>query len=162
MTLGHGVVETPAFMPVGTRGTVKAVDSEDLRRLGPGMILANAYHLWLAPGAPAVKAAGGPPHFIGWNGNIPTHPRPYPAVSLDRAGTATVDDEGVRVRDGEGTDRKLTPELAMEVQQLLAPDVMMALDHPLAHPASTQAAEVTTERTHRWAQRCLQAWSRGP
>ncbi len=161
MTLGHGTFETPAFMPVGTRGAVKAVDSEDLRRLGPGMILANAYHLWLAPGAAAVASAGGVHRFIGWHGNILTDSGGYQAVSLDRAGTATVEDDGVRFLDGEGTDRRLTPELAIHVQEQLGPDVMMALDHPVPYPASSHAAEVATERTHRWAERCLQAWSRG-
>jgi len=162
MTLGHGAFETPAFMPVGTRGAVKAVDSEDLRRLGPGMILANAYHLWMAPGPDAVAAAGGLHRFTGWHGNILTDSGGYQAVSLDRAGTATVDDQGVRFKDGEGRERRLTPELAVEVQEQLAPDVMMALDHPVPYPASIEAARVATERTHRWAERCLKAWSRGP
>src|SRR5258708_38590589 len=108
MTLGHGTFETPAFMPVGTRGAVKAVDSEDLRRLGPGMILANAYHLWLAPGAAAVASAGGVHRFIGWHGNILTDSGWDPAGRLGRAGTATVEDDGVRFLDGEGTDRRLT------------------------------------------------------
>src|SRR5258708_32370821 len=93
MTLGHGTFETPAFMPVGTRGAVKAVDSEDLRRLGPGMILANAYHLWMAPGADAVAAAGGLHRFTGWYGNILTDSGGYHAGRLDRARPANVDDQ---------------------------------------------------------------------
>jgi queuine tRNA-ribosyltransferase len=162
LSLGHGVVETPAFMPVGTRGTVKAIDTMDLRRLDPGIILANAYHLWMAPGGDAVARAGGLHEFIGWGGNILTDSGGYQAVSLDRAGTATIDEDGVRFRDGEGAERHLTPELAIAVQEEMAPDVMMALDHPVGYPAAPAVAEAATERTHRWAQRCHDAWSRGP
>ncbi len=162
LTLGHGVVETPTFMPVGTRGTVKAIDTEDLRRLGPGIILANAYHLWMAPGGDAVALAGGLHAFTGWQGNILTDSGGYQAVSLDRAGTATVDDDGVRFQDDEGEERNLTPELAIALQEQMAPDVMMALDHPVGYPAAPGAAEAATERTHRWAERCRAAWSRGP
>ena len=162
MTLGHGVVETPTFMPVGTRGTVKAVDTEDLRNLGPGIILVNAYHLWRAPGAEAVARAGGLHDFTGWHGNILTDSGGYQAVSLQRAGTATVDDDGVLFQDPGGEARKLTPELAIAVQEQLAPDVMMALDHPVGYPAGRRDAEAATERTHSWAQRCRGAWSQGP
>jgi queuine tRNA-ribosyltransferase len=156
------VVETPSFMPVGTRGTVKAIDTEDLRRLNPGIILANAYHLWMAPGGDAVARAGGLHRFAGWNGNILTDSGGYQAVSLDRAGTATVDADGVRFNDSQGRERSLTPELAIAVQEQMAPDVMMALDHPVAYPAAPGVAEAATERTHRWAERCLASWSRGP
>jgi queuine tRNA-ribosyltransferase len=161
LTLGHGVVETPTFMPVGTRGTVKAIDTEDLRRLGPAIVLANAYHLWIAPGGDAVAEAGGLHPFIGWQGNILTDSGGYQAVSLDRAGSASVDDEGVRFQDSEGHVRQLTPELAIALQEQLAPDVMMALDHPVGYPAEPGAAEVATERTHVWAERCRAAWSQG-
>lgn len=160
--LGHGVVETPAFMPVGTRGTVKAIDTEDLRRLGPGIVLANAYHLWTAPGVDVVAAAGGLHDFTGWQGNILTDSGGYQAVSLQQAGTASVDEDGVRFRDGAGEERLLSPEVAIEVQEQLAPDIMMALDHPVGYPASTSETAVATERTHRWAERCRKAWSRGP
>jgi queuine tRNA-ribosyltransferase len=156
------VVETPAFMPVGTRGTVKAIDSEDLRRLGPSMVLANAYHLWIAPGADVVARAGGLHRFPGWGGNVLTDSGGYQAVSLQRAASASVDDDGVRFRDGAGEERLLGPELAIEVQEQLAPDVMMALDQPVDYPASTAEVAMATERTHRWAERCLRAWSRGP
>ena len=147
-------------MPVGTRGTVKAIDSEDLRRLGPGMVLANAYHLWTAPGPEVIAGAGGLHAFTGWHGNILTDSGGYQAVSLERAGSAFVDEEGVRFRDGAGEERLLSPEVAIEVQEQLAPDVMMALDQPLAYPATTSEAAMATERTHRWAERCLRAWRR--
>lgn len=162
LSLGHGVVETPAFMPVGTRGTVKAIDTEDLRRLGPGMVLANAYHLWTAPGADVVARAGGLHGFTGWRGNVLTDSGGYQAVSLQRAGTARAGEDGVRFRDGAGEERLLSPEVAIEVQEKLGADVMMALDQPVGYPASTSHAALATERTHRWAERCLTTWSRGP
>jgi queuine tRNA-ribosyltransferase len=149
-------------MPVGTRGTVKAIDSEDLRRLNPGMVLANAYHLWLAPGAEVVAGAGGLHAFTGWQGNLLTDSGGYQAVSLSRAGAAEVGEEGVRFRDAAGAERLLSPEVATTVQEQLAPDVMMALDQPVAYPASTSEAAMATDRTHRWAERCLKAWSGGP
>lgn len=161
LSLGHGVVETPAFMPVGTRGTVKAIDSEDLRRLDPGMVLANAYHLWTAPGSAVVAGAGGLHAYSGWGGNILTDSGGYQAVSLQRAGTASVDEDGVHFRGSGGAERLLGPELAIEVQEELAPDVMMVLDQPVAYPSSASEAAPATERTHRWAERCLSAWSRG-
>jgi queuine tRNA-ribosyltransferase len=160
MTLGHGVVDTPAFMPVGTRAAVKAIDSEDLRRLGADLVLANAYHLWMEPGADVVAASGGLHAFTGWRANILTDSGGYQAVSLGRAGGARVDDGGVHFVDRKGVERLLSPEGAIAVQEQLAPDVMMALDHPVAHKAAADA-EAATERTHRWAERCLAAWSRG-
>ena len=160
LTLGHGEVRTPAFMPVGTRGTVKAVDVEDLRRLEVEILLGNAYHLWRAPGPEAVAAAGGLHHWMGWKGNILTDSGGFQAVSLARSGAARVHDGGIEFTDGDGAQR-LTPELAIEVQERLAPDIMMALDHPLDFPATAAGVAVATERTHRWADRCAAAWSRG-
>ena len=116
-------------MPVGTRGTVKAVDVEDLRRLEVEVLLGNAYHLWRAPGPEAVAAAGGLHAWMGWKGNILTDSGGFQAVSLARAGEATVDDDGIDFAT-QTEPRRLTPELAIEVQERLAPDVMMALDHP--------------------------------
>ncbi|MHB8508478.1 MAG: tRNA guanosine(34) transglycosylase Tgt [Candidatus Dormibacteria bacterium] len=166
LVLGHGEMLTPGFMPVGTRGTVKAVDTDDLRLLGPGMILANAYHLWLSPGHAAVAAAGGLHRFMGWEGNLLTDSGGFQAASLATASqgavVATVEEEGVRFsRDGTGP-LLLTPELAIEIQEALAPDVMMALDQPLFYPASRSDVGAAAERTHRWAARCLEAWSHGP
>jgi queuine tRNA-ribosyltransferase len=147
-------------MPVGTRGTVKAVDTEDLRRLGVEILLGNAYHLWQAPGADAVAAAGGLHQWMGWGGNALTDSGGFQAVSLARAGVATVDDDGIAFATDSGVQR-LTPEGAIEVQEKLAPDIMMALDQPLYFTATAEAARSATERTHRWAERCLGAWRRG-
>jgi queuine tRNA-ribosyltransferase len=160
LNLGHGEVQTPAFMPVGTRGTVKAVDTEDLRHLGVDILLGNAYHLWQAPGDDAVAAAGGLHQWMGWSGNILTDSGGFQAVSLVRAGVAAVDDGGIDFSTDAGTQR-LTPEGAVGIQERLAPDVMMTLDHPLYFPAAAEEAAAATARTHRWAERCAAAWSRG-
>jgi queuine tRNA-ribosyltransferase len=161
LTLGHGVVETPAFMPVGTRGTVKAIDMADLAALHPGVVLANTYHLWTSPGHGAVARAGGLHAWTGWSGNFLTDSGGYQAVSLARIGRATVGEEGVSF-EAEGGARTLTPESAVAVQEALAPDVMMVLDQPIGYPATIEATRSATDRTHRWARRCLDAWSRGP
>ena len=160
LELRHGTVRTPAFMPVGTRGTVKAVDTDDLRRLGVEILLGNTYHLWTAPGAEAVAAAGGLHGFAGWERNILTDSGGYQAVSLVAAGAAFVDEDGV-LFDAPGGTRRLSPERAVKVQERLAPDIMMVLDEPVPYPAGRAAAVAAMERTHRWAERCLAAWSRG-
>ena len=161
LELPHGPIETPAFMPVGTRGTVKAIDMVDLAGLGPGMVLANTYHLWTDPGHEVVARAGGLHRWTGWGGNMLTDSGGYQAVSLARVGRAEVREEGVRF-DGPAGSRLLSPEGAVEVQEALAPDVMMVLDQPVAFPASVTETEAATMRTHRWAARCRDAWSHGP
>jgi queuine tRNA-ribosyltransferase len=161
LELPHGVVETPCFMPVGTRGTVKAVDILDLEALGPGMVLANTYHLWRAPGHEVVARAGGLHRWSGWSGNLLTDSGGYQAVSLARIGAAEVTEAGVRFA-APGPGRLLSPESAIEVQEALAPDVMMVLDQPVDYPATEAEAASATARTHRWAARCRDAWSGGP
>ncbi len=155
--LPHGTLETPAFMPVGTRGTVKAIDMRDLAELRPGMVLANTYHLWTAPGHEAVARAGGLHLWTGWPGNFLTDSGGYQVVSLAKIGRATVEEEGVLFDDGV----RLTPEDAVRVQEALAPDVMMALDQPVPFATGAQATVEATHRTHRWAARCRAAWSQG-
>jgi queuine tRNA-ribosyltransferase len=164
MTLGHGEVHTPAFMPVGTRGAVKAVDVEDLDRLGVEIALTNTFHLWRAPGPDAVAAAGGLHAWMGWRGNLLTDSGGYQAVSLARAGLAKVGEDGVDFAADPSSGQPaalLTPELAIAIQERLAPDVMMVLDQPVGYPASVDETEAATARTHRWAARCMAAWSRG-
>ena len=147
-------------MPVGTRGTVKALDMRDLVGLRPGMVLTNTYHLWTSPGYQAVARAGGLHRWSGWGGNLLTDSGGYQAVSLARVGRATVEEAGVAFVEA-GVLRMLTPEAAVEVQEALAPDVMLALDQPLDYPAESGDARAAMERTHRWASRCREAWSRG-
>jgi queuine tRNA-ribosyltransferase len=161
LELPHGVVETPVFMPVGTRGTVKAVDNLDLQSLGVALLLNNAYHLWLEPGGEAVEAAGGLHRFTGWQGNILTDSGGFQAVSLagPDAGGARVSEEGVDF-PAAGGRRLLSPEAAIRLQEQLAPDIMMTLDQPVLFPADAAQQLEATERTHRWAARCVAAWTR--
>ena len=158
LRLPHGIVQTPAFMPVGTRGTVKALDVRDLAGLAPGMVLANTYHLWRAPGHEVVARAGGLHRWTGWPGNLLTDSGGYQVVSLARVGRARVDEEGVLFDGGD----RLTPEDAVRVQEALAPDVMMVLDQPVGFPVTDGETEEATRRTHRWAARSRVAWSQGP
>jgi queuine tRNA-ribosyltransferase len=161
LELPHGAIETPAFMPVGTRGAVNALDMVDLAGLRPGMVLANTYHLWNAPGHQLVARAGGLHRWTGWGGNMLTDSGGYQAVSLARVGRAEVGEEGI-VFEGARGPRLLSPEGAVEVQEALGPDVMMVLDQPVAFPASPEETAAAMMRTHRWAARCRAAWSRGP
>jgi queuine tRNA-ribosyltransferase len=124
------------------------------------MILMNTYHLWLAPGIEQVAAAGGLHAYTGWEQNILTDSGGYQVVSLARTGSATVDEAGA-VFDAPDGRRVLSPETAIEVQEALAPDVAMTLDQPVLYPVSMESARNATERTHRWAARCIQAWTRG-
>jgi queuine tRNA-ribosyltransferase len=149
----HGAVETPAFMPVGTRGTVKSLTPADLREIGAEIVLANTYHLFLRPGAALIAELGGLHRFMAWDGPILTDSGGYQVWSL--AALRTIREEGVRFRshlDG-GTEHLLTPELVIEVQQALGVDVLHPLDECLPHPASREAAEDSLRRTVRWARR---------
>ena len=132
----HGAVETPAFMPVGTLGTVKSLTPADLREIGVEIVLANTYHLFLRPGHALIAELGGLHRFMGWDGPILTDSGGYQVWSL--AALRTIREEGVRFRshlDG-GTEHLLTPELVVEVQQALGVDVLHPLDECLPHPAA--------------------------
>ena len=149
----HGVVDTPAFMPVGTLGTVKSLTPADLREIGVEIVLANTYHLFLRPGHGLIAELGGLHRFMGWDGPILTDSGGYQVWSL--AALRTIREEGVRFRshlDG-GTEHLLTPELVVEVQQALGVDVLHPLDECLPHPAPRAAAEASLGRTLRWARR---------
>ena len=132
----HGIVETPAFMPVGTLGTVKSLTPADLREIGAEIVLANTYHLFLRPGAALIAELGGLHRFMAWDGPILTDSGGFQVWSL--AALRTIREEGVRFRshlDG-GTEHLLTPELVVEVQQALGVDVLHPLDECLPHPAT--------------------------
>jgi queuine tRNA-ribosyltransferase len=149
----HGVVETPAFMPVGTLGTVKSLTPADLREIGVQIVLANTYHLFLRPGHALIAALGGLHRFMAWDGPILTDSGGYQVWSL--AKLRTIREEGVQFRshlDG-GTEHLLTPELVVEVQHALGVDILHPLDECLPHPASREAAEASMRRTLRWARR---------
>lgn len=150
----HGPVETPVFMPVGTQGTVKALSSDDLRRLGPQIILGNTYHLALRPGAERVASLGGLHKFMGWGGAILTDSGGYQVFSLrDRC---KIDEDGVTFRSHiDGSAQRLTPERAMGIQALLGSDIAMAFDHCPPSDAAREIIEEAMTRTTAWARRCL-------
>lgn len=148
----HGVVRTPAFMPVGTCGAVKAVTHRDLVGLGAEIILANAYHLMLRPGDELIADAGGLHRFIGWPGPILTDSGGYQVFSL--AARRTVSEEGVRFRSHlDGAGHLLTPERATEIQARLGADVAMAFDECTPYPVSKDEARRSMELTARWGRR---------
>jgi queuine tRNA-ribosyltransferase len=148
----HGVVQTPAFMAVGTQGAVKAVTHRDLDDLGTEIILANTYHLYLRPGAERVGRLGGLHRFIGWDKPILTDSGGYQVFSL--SARRTVEEEGVRFRSHlDGSEHLLTPEIASDIQACLGSDIAMVLDECLEYPATHERASSSLERTLRWASR---------
>src|SRR5690606_16438223 len=157
LELTHGTVETPAFMPVGTRASVRALDVHDLERVGSQMVLANTYHLMLRPGAERVAELGGLHGFMAWPGPILTDSGGYQILSLD----PRITEEGAAFRSTyDGSAVSLTPEDAVAVQQLLGADVAMVLDVCLALPAEKAEVRRAMELTLRWAERSLRAHDR--
>jgi queuine tRNA-ribosyltransferase len=150
----HGTVLTPAFMPVGTRGTVRALDSRDLAEAGTAIVLANTYHLMLRPGADTVASLGGLHRFMAWEGPILTDSGGYQVLSLD----PKIDEEGVSFRSSyDGSAVRLTPELSVQVQERLGVDIAMTLDVLVGLPAAPAAVRDAMERTLRWAERAREA-----
>src|SRR5262245_43553326 len=148
----HGVVQTPAFMPVGTRGAVKGITHRDLEDVGAEIILGNTYHLFLRPGADLIARAGGLHRFIGWDRPILTDSGGYQVFSL--ATMRKVREEGAEFRSHlDGAMHVLTPELAADHQAPLGSDRAMVLDECLAPPATRDAARESMERSIRWARR---------
>jgi len=152
LTLSHGVVETPAFMPVGTYGTVKAMTPEELAGLGAHICLGNTFHLMLRPGADIVALHGGLHRFMNWPRPILTDSGGFQVFSLKSLRKIT--EEGVRFRSPiDGSDVRLTPEDSMDVQLKLRSDIAMALDDCTPYPATEQEARESMERSMRWAAR---------
>ncbi|MFL5676543.1 MAG: tRNA guanosine(34) transglycosylase Tgt [Chloroflexota bacterium] len=159
LTLTHGVVETPQFLPVGTNATVKALTPADIRDAGASIILANTYHLYLRPGHERIARLGGLHRFMDWDGPILTDSGGFQVVSL--GDLRVVDDDGVTFRSHlDGSTHRFTPELAMGVQAALGSDVAVAFDQPVFPSSSRAVVADATERTHRWAERSLAARSR--
>jgi queuine tRNA-ribosyltransferase len=155
----HGAVDTPAFMPVGTRGTVKALGPDDLRAAGAQIVLANTYHLFEKPGHELIRELGGLHRFMSWDGPILTDSGGFQVFSLAKVRKIT--EEGARFRSPvDGRERMLTPELAVEVQHALGADVIHPLDECLAYPATIEATERSLGLTLRWARRSLEAHRR--
>jgi queuine tRNA-ribosyltransferase len=159
LELTHGVVETPQFMPVGTNATVKALHPDDIRDVGASIILANTYHLYLRPGHERIERLGGLHRFMAWDGPILTDSGGFQVVSL--GDLRVVDEDGVTFRSHlDGSTHRFTPEVAIRVQEALGSDVAVAFDQPV-YPSSPRAVVAdATARTHRWAERSLNAHSR--
>jgi queuine tRNA-ribosyltransferase len=148
----HGSIHTPAFMPVGTQGAVKAMLHRDLEALGAEIILANTYHLYLRPGADRIGRLGGLHKFIGWRKPILTDSGGYQVFSL--AARRKVREEGTTFRSHlDGTEHLLTPEGAVDIQALLGSDIAMVLDECVEYPATHHRTRDALERTLRWARR---------
>ncbi len=155
----HGTVEMPAFMPVGTQGTVKGLTCEAVRATGAQMILGNTYHLALRPGADVVRALGGLHAFSGWQGPILTDSGGFQIFSL--AHNAQITEEKAVFRSHINGDRfELSPERAIEIQEALGSDIAMVLDHVVALPNAPDIVREATERSIRWAVRCQRAQTR--
>ena len=155
-TTPHGVIATPAFLPVGTLATVKALDPEDLRASGVQMILANAYHLHLRPGDELVREMGGLHEFMQWHGPILTDSGGFQVFSL--ATLRTIAEDGVEFRSHvDGSLHKFTPESVMEIERNLGADVIMQFDHVIPGQSDTTTARDASERSIRWLARCVEA-----
>ena len=152
-TTPHGNVETPAFMPVGTNGSVKGVSPEEIEATGTSMILANTYHLYLRPGHELVRELGGVHEFMRWDGPILTDSGGYQVFSLSASNE--IRDDGVVFQSHiDGSSHLFTPEGVMDIQRALGADVVMAFDQCLSGGCSLEQARAATERTLRWLERC--------
>jgi len=153
LTTAHGVIETPAFMPVGTQGSVKAVSPRELHELDAQVILGNTYHLFIRPGLDVVRHFGGLHKFISWDGPILTDSGGYQIFSLAKLRKIT--EEGVHFQNHlDGTPAFISPEVAMEIQAALGSDIAMVLDECPPYPCKRDYAARSLEMTTRWAARC--------
>jgi queuine tRNA-ribosyltransferase len=161
ITTAHGTVETPAFMPVGTRATVKAMTPDAVRAAGAEMILANTYHLMLRPGAEAIAALGGLHRFMDWPGPILTDSGGFQVMSLAKLRRIT--EAGVTFHSHlDGSEYELTPERAVDIQRQLDADVTMVLDECTAFPATEAEAARSMRLSMAWAQRSREAFRERP
>jgi queuine tRNA-ribosyltransferase len=157
LTTPRGSIRTPAFMPVGTAATVKAMHPQAVKALGADIVLANTYHLMLRPGAERIAELGGLHEFMQWPGPILTDSGGFQVMSLGKL--RTLDAEGVTFRSHlDGTQYRLTPERSIEIQHLLDSTITMALDECTAFPATHVEAETSMELSMRWAARCRAAF----
>ncbi|MEO0085915.1 MAG: tRNA guanosine(34) transglycosylase Tgt [candidate division WOR-3 bacterium] len=160
MTLEHGKVDTPAFMPVGTQATVKTLTPAELEAAGAQLVVCNTYHLYLRPGHERIRQLGGVGRFMGWNRPVLTDSGGYQVYSL--AALSRVTDEGVEFQSHvDGSRHRFTPESVVAIQQALGSDIMMCLDECPGFPASRQVAEAAVNRTTLWAGRARAALQDG-
>ncbi len=155
----HGVIDTPCYMPVGTQATVKAMTPRDLEDTGANIILANTYHLYERPGHELIREAGGLHKFMHWDRPILTDSGGFQVFSL--AGTNHIREDGVEFRSTiDGRKHFFTPELVMEIEQALGPDIAMAFDECAPYPSDQTYTRAAMDRTHRWVKRCIAAHTR--
>jgi queuine tRNA-ribosyltransferase len=170
----HGPIETPAFIPLATKGTVRGLESAEVAELGYQMILGNTYHLFVSPGPDRIAAAGGLHSFMGWERALITDSGGFQVFSLAHGGVAdevkgkgrpggergsvvSIDEEGVRFRSyRDGSSLFLSPEVSMEVQAKLGSDIALVFDECTPYHADREYTGRSTERTHRWLGRCLE------
>jgi queuine tRNA-ribosyltransferase len=158
LTTAHGVIDTPAFIPVGTQGSVKGVSRRELRELDAQIILGNTYHLFVRPGLDVIKHFGGLHNFMKWDGTILTDSGGYQIFSLAKLRKIT--EEGVEFQNHiDGARAFISPEVAMEIQMVLSSDIAMALDECVPYPCEYDYAAQSAEMTTRWAKRCRD-WKR--
>jgi len=152
----HGEIETPVFMPVGTKATVKAMTPEELKEIGAQIILSNTYHLYLRPGHDLVREAGGLHGFMHWDGPILTDSGGFQVFSLSEMRKVT--DDGVEFRSVvDGSTHFFTPEKVMEIEEAIGADIIMVLDELTGYPIEKKHAEAAVKRTFEWAKRCKSA-----
>ena len=156
LTLNHGAVDTPAFMPVGTYGTVKAMSPGELRQTGAQIVLGNTFHLWLRPGVDVIAAHGGLHRFMGWDGPILTDSGGFQVFSLGELRKIT--EEGVKFQSPvNGDPCFLTPEESMRIQRILNSDIAMVFDECTAYPGEYEQVRASMELSLRWAERSKRA-----
>ena len=156
ITTRHGTIQTPVFMPVGTRASVKSLTTDQLAQLGPEIILNNTYHLMLRPGVDLLEKLGGVHQFMGWNGSVLSDSGGFQLFSL--ASIRKIREEGVEFRSHiDGSPFFLSPELSVEIQNRMGVDIAMAFDECPAYGLSHAEVEKSMELTHRWANRSLTA-----
>jgi queuine tRNA-ribosyltransferase len=161
LTLAHGVVDTPVFMPVGTYGTVKAMAPDELRRAGAQIVLGNTFHLWLRPGMEVIGLHGGLHRFMGWDRPLLTDSGGFQVFSL--GALRKVGEEGVAFASPVNGDRLfLTPELSMQIQRVLDSDIVMAFDECTPYPATRDETAASMELSMRWAARSKAAHEGNP
>ena len=161
LKLAHGVIQTPAFMPVGTYGAIKGMRPQQVEDSGADVILGNTFHLWLRPGLDVIQAHGGLHRFVGWNKPILTDSGGFQVFSLGEI--RKISEEGVSFRSPiDGAKCFLTPEESMRIQRVLNSDIVMAFDECTPHPATHSEAQISMRLSMRWAQRSQEAHRGNP
>ena len=155
----HGDIQTPVFMPVGTRATVKSMTPEELKEIEAQIILSNTYHLYLRPGHDLIKEAGGLHNFMKWDRPILTDCGGFQVFSL--SDLRTISEEGVEFKSHlDGSKHLFTPEKVMEIEEALGADIIMSFDECCPYPSTYEYTKQSMERTTRWAKRCKDAQTR--